>query len=99
MTSNDAANLSIWDAAMQTYAEATKAFADQEAITPSSFALDDLCNAMTDAEDALFRLDAPHLRAILWKLDRLEVDANGSSLSPDHIRQVSTDIRRLIGEA
>lgn len=88
-----------WTSATEQLATATQAFAAQEAVTPGGDALDELCNAVTDAEDALFQIDAPHLQAALWKLDHLQEAASGSSITPEQIRQVSTDIRRLIGEA
>lgn len=88
-----------WDAAMQARQKAAGAFAAHEAIAPGSDALDALCNAVTDAEDTLFNTDAPHTEAALWKLDLLEQEAAASSITPQQIRRVSTDIRRLIGEA
>lgn len=88
-----------WDAAMQGHEQASEAFAAHEAIAPGSDGLDTLCNAVTDAEDTLFDTDAPHMHAALWKLDLLEQEAAASSITPQQIRRVSTDIRRLIGEA
>lgn len=88
-----------WAAAMRALEKASNAFSAHEAIAPASDALDDLCNAVTDAEDELFKMDAPSLHAALWKLNHLQQEATVSSLTPDQIRQVSTDIRRLMGEA
>lgn len=88
-----------WDAAMQGHEQASEAFAAHEAIAPGSDELDALCNAVTDAEDTLFETDAPHMEAVLWKLNLLEQESSTSSITPDQIRRVSADIRRLIGEA
>lgn len=88
-----------WNAAMQARQKASEAFAAHEAISPGGDALDALCNAVTDAEDALFDTNAPHMQAALWKLDHLQQEAAASSITPDQIRRVSTDIRRQIGEA
>lgn len=87
-----------WNIATQQLATASKAFAAQEALNPRSDALDDLCDAVTAAENALFQTAAPHIRAALWKMDHLQEMADGSSIAPEQIRLVSADIRRLIGE-
>lgn len=90
---------SAWDEGKARYDEVVREFDAMAAHDPGCDALDQLCYVMTDAEDGLFRMNAPSMQAVLWKLDRLQEEADGSSINPDQIKQVSDDIRRLFGEA
>lgn len=88
-----------WESAIDQLATASQAFAAEQSTNPAGDELDALCNAMTDAEDTLFGMDAPHMQAALWKLDYLSHVAKDTIITPDQLRKVSNDIRRLIGEA
>ncbi|KHS43405.1 hypothetical protein [Novosphingobium subterraneum] len=88
-----------WNEGKARYDRAVQEFDAKAAEDPACDALDQLCDVLTDTEDSLFRMNAPSMQAVLWKLDRLQEEADGSSINPGQIKQVSDDIRRLFGEA
>lgn len=92
-------NPTLWESALKQLATASEAFAAEQVQNPAGDELDALCNAMTDAEDTLFGMNAPHMQAALWKLDYLLQVAEDTIITPNQLRQVSNDIRRLIGDA
>ncbi len=61
----------------------------------------ELCETVSELEDVLVAMPAPHLAALLWKMERLITDENGS-ISPwtfDYIEPMLNDARRLLGGA
>ena len=54
--------------------------------------------ALTDAEDALLCLPAPHLEAVAWKLRHLQNVSADCVIEPGAIANVLFDVRRLNGE-
>lgn len=57
--------------------------------------------AASEAEDALLAMPAPHLSALLWKIERLMFDENGETVSWSfsYIEPMLADARRLLGGA
>ena len=83
-----------WNAALSTFraAEATYRQADDDSD------LDNLCNAMCQAQSALMAVPAPDHAALLVKLEELLSITNGStdSWSEDYAGQTIEDMRRLL---
>lgn len=57
--------------------------------------------AASEAEEALLAMPAPHLAALLWKIERLVFDENGETVgwSFSHVEPMLADARRLLGSA
>lgn len=88
-----------WEDAKARLDDAVRDFDALEAALPGCDELDAICDVMTSTQDELFDAPAPTMQAVLWKLDHLQEVAEGAFVTPKQLAQVSTDIRRLFGEA
>lgn len=89
---------------IRAYRKERQRVATATGVDDASRKADELCEAATDAEDALIAMPAPHWEALLWKQERLfgnldNEEGNLTSWSVDYVKPFFDDIRRLAGEA
>lgn len=91
-----------WDQLMADYLQRKAAFdaADlrYDRTAASADRLDDLCHAMCKAIDRLMAEPAPHLSAVLWKLEQVIKDEGQgftANWSVKYISPILDDVRRL----
>lgn len=105
-----ATDRSAWDAAMSDYlrykGEHDRAWALYQRTADPSDAfgtqVDDLCNALCDAEHALIELPAPDLRALEWKLGavlQLEAGDVTAAIGKPYVDRILSDIRGFATDA